>query len=62
MKISKPLDAAKLRREAYPSVGDQLDQIIKSLGKITEQGIDIGDAGRELIEASNKVKQTFKKS
>lgn len=42
-------------------VGDQLDSIIKTFAHLSSQGIDIGDAGRELVEHATDVKQHFPK-
>lgn len=43
------------------SVGDQLDAIIKTLAHLQNQGIDIGDDGRELVAHSQWVKESFVK-
>lgn len=61
MKIQTPIDPAKLRRKTYMPVGDQLDAIIKTFAHLDDQGIDIGEEGRELVEHSQWVKAKFAK-
>ena len=62
MKIKKPINPKKLRQQAYISVGDQLDSIIKTFAHLQNQGIDIGQDGKELVEHSKWVKSKFAKS
>ena len=50
------------RKEAYMPVGDQLDAIIKTFAHLESQGIDLGDAGRELVRHATEVKQHFRKT
>ncbi len=42
-------------------VGDQLDAIIKTFAYLQEQGVDLGEDGRELVEHSQWVKAKFAK-
>ena len=42
-------------------VGDQLDAIIKTFAHLDNQGVDIGEEGRELVEHSQWVKAKFAK-
>ncbi|MBB67930.1 MAG: hypothetical protein CMP19_10405 [Rickettsiales bacterium] len=49
------------RKKAYMPVGDQLDAIIKTFAYLQEQGVDLGEDGRELVEHSQWVKAKFAK-
>lgn len=42
-------------------VGDQLDAIIKTFAHLENQGVDIGEEGRELVAHSEWVKASFVK-
>lgn len=51
----------KDRAKAYAPAGDQLDQIIKSLKFLKDNGTDVGADGDALIAASDLVKTTHPK-
>ena len=59
LKVSKPIDPIKLRKQGYMPIGDQLDAIIKTFAHLESQGIDIGENGRDLIGHSQAVKDRF---
>ena len=49
------------RAEQYSSMGDQLDQIIKTFKHLKTNGIDIGTDAEELISMSDAVKSEYPK-
>lgn len=54
---------ADKRALEYPSVGDQLDVIMKFADKLQEQSaIDIGDEARAWIEKCKSIKEKYPKS
>ena len=62
MIINTPIPHTKLRRVAYPEVGEQLDALMKVIKNLSDQGVDIGNEGRELIEKCEHVKDQYPKA
>ena len=61
MKASIKVGHSAPRKKAYMPVGDQLDAIIKTFAHLENQGVDIGEEGRELVAHSEWVKASFVK-
>lgn len=47
------------RREHYDPIPDQLDRVTKALAYLSEQGVDIGEHGRQQVERCQAVKSRF---
>jgi hypothetical protein len=61
VKVNKNIGHAQARVKEYPSVGEQLDKIVKTFDYLHQQGVDIGPDGRQLVEDCQSVKNKFKK-
>ena len=61
MKVAHKSDPAKRRREAYRTIGDQLDDIWDALEHIKQQGIDIGPKATAGLANIKAIKAKFKK-
>lgn len=53
---------ADFRRALYPSLGDQLDSLYKSLAYLASNGIDIGPDGQAWVAQIKKIKDLYPKS
>jgi len=49
------------RKNEYPEIGDQLDAIIDTIKFIKSEGVNIGSAGKELIDQIDAVKNKHPK-
>jgi len=61
MKIRHHEPYAPLRRRAYPSVGEQLDAVLKMAQALQEQGIALPDETQAWIAQCQAVKQRYVK-
>lgn len=61
MKIQHDEDYRALRREAYPSIGEQLDAVYKMAVSLRDQGIELPTETLDWLWAIEHVKQTYKK-
>ena len=46
----------------YPNIGDQLDNIYKTLKTLKDAGVDLGEAGASHVDAITLIKETFPKN
>lgn len=46
----------------YPNIGDQLDNIYKTLKTLKDAGVDLGEAGASYVDAITLIKETFPKN
>jgi len=61
MKIRHTEPYAPLRRQAYPSVGEQLDAVLKMAQALQQQGITLPDETQAWIAQCQAVKQRYAK-
>jgi len=61
MKIRHIEPYAPLRRQAYPSIGEQLDAILKMAQALQQQGIALPDETQAWIAKCQAVKQRYAK-
>lgn len=57
MKIEHVRNYREARQELYPSIGDQLDVLWKTLAAIQENGIDVGHEAKAMLQKIEEVKQ-----
>lgn len=61
MKIRHEVDYRKLRKQAYPAVGDQLDAVMKLAAALKEQGIPLPEETERWISRCQEVKTKYQK-
>lgn len=61
MKIQHDEDYRKLRREAYPPMGEQLDAVVKLAQAMREQGVELPPETEAWINRCLAVKSKFPK-
>jgi len=50
------------KARTYPSIGDQLDNIYKTLKTLKDFGIDLGEEGNAYVDSITSVKETYPKN
>ncbi len=61
LKIQHNEDYRKLRRQAYPSFGEQFDAVYKMACALRDQGIALPPETMDWLWAIESVKKTYKK-
>ena len=61
MKIQHDEDYRTLRRDAYPSFGDQFDAVYKMAVALRDQGIQLPKETLDWLLTIEQIKKTYKK-
>ena len=56
--FEKPYEQARI----YPQIGNQLDDIYKSLKALKDSGIDLGADGNAYVDSITQIKETYPKN